>query len=102
MKDAGPIVHEHRFMEIWNLVFMQYEIDNVKSQSEFDIVGELSQKNIDTGMGLERVAYLLQGVDNMYEIDELIGVINRAETLSGGNYGENEDDDVRVTLLAAH
>src|SRR5699024_7100148 len=101
-KDGGPIVDEDRFIEIWNLVFMQYEIDNVKSQSEFDIVGELSQKNIDTGMGLERVAYLLQGVDNMYEIDELIGVIHRAETLSGRTYGDNEDDDVRFRVVADH
>ena len=101
-KDGGPIVDEDRFIEIWNLVFMEYEITNVKSQSEFDIVGPLKQRNIDTGMGLERVAYLLQGVDNMYEIDELMGVIHRAEELAGRKYGANPDDDVRFRVVADH
>src|SRR5690625_6813830 len=98
-KERGPVVDEDRFIEIWNHVFMEYEITNVKSQSEFDIVGPLKQRNIDTGMGLERVAYLLQGVDNMYEIDELMGVIHRAEELSGRKYGANEADDVRFRVV---
>lgn len=102
--DGGPLVDEggDRFVEIWNLVFMQYEIDEVRSKEEFRIVGELANKNIDTGMGLERVAFLLQGKDNMYEIDEVFPVIEAAEKLSGKKYGENHDDDVRMRVVADH
>ncbi|MCP2265484.1 alanine--tRNA ligase [Promicromonospora thailandica] len=102
--DGGPLVDEggDRFVEIWNLVFMQYAIDDVKSKEDFRIVGELAKKNIDTGMGLERVAFLLQGKDNMYEIDEVFPVIEAAERLSGKKYGENHDDDVRMRVVADH
>ena len=65
---GGPAVDDTRYIEIWNLVFMQYLIGNVTSKVDFDIVGDLPQKNIDTGMGMERVAFLKQGVENMYEI----------------------------------
>ena len=64
--DDGPEVDEYRFMEYWNLVFMQYEITDVRSKSEFTIVQELPNKNIDTGMGLERIASILQGGDKLY------------------------------------
>ncbi|MFD6447730.1 alanine--tRNA ligase [Promicromonospora sp. NPDC060204] len=102
--DGGPLIDEggDRFVEIWNLVFMQYAIDEVKSKEEFRIVGELAKKNIDTGMGLERVAFLLQGKDNMYEIDEVFPVIEAAEKLSGKKYGENHEDDVRMRVVADH
>ncbi|GGM43547.1 alanine--tRNA ligase [Promicromonospora citrea] len=102
--DGGPLVDEggDRFVEIWNLVFMQYAIDDVRSKEDFRIVGELAKKNIDTGMGLERVAFLLQGKDNMYEIDEVYPVIEAAEKLSGKKYGENHDDDVRMRVVADH
>ncbi|HAS32572.1 MAG TPA: alanine--tRNA ligase, partial [Microbacterium sp.] len=63
--DGGPATDDDRYVEIWNLVFMQYAITNVRSKLDFDIVGDLPQKNIDTGMGLERVAFLKQGVENM-------------------------------------
>jgi alanyl-tRNA synthetase len=89
-------------MEIWNLVFMQYEIDEVKSKEDFRILGELPKKNIDTGMGLERVAFLMQGVDNMYEIDEIFPVIERASQLSGRAYGREHVDDVRFRVVADH
>ena len=100
--DGGPVVDEDRFLEIWNLVFMQYAIDEVNAKDDFRIVGDLSQKNIDTGLGLERVAYLLQGVDNMYEIDEVFGVITAAQELSGKRYGKAHDDDVRMRVVADH
>lgn len=100
--DGGPVVDEDRFLEIWNLVFMQYAIDGVRSKDDFDIVGDLKQKNIDTGMGLERVAYLLQGVDNLYEIDEVRPVIDVASELSGRRYGVERDDDVRMRVVADH
>jgi alanyl-tRNA synthetase len=69
--EGGPEVDEDRYLEFWNLVFMQYEIADVTSKEHFRIVGELPKKNIDTGMGLERMASILQGVDNLYEIDEV-------------------------------
>ena len=101
-KDGGPIADEARFMEIWNLVFMQYERGAGGGKDAFPILGELKQKNIDTGMGLERVAFLKQGVDNMYEIDEVVPVIHAAEALSGRVYGAAGDDDVRMRVVADH
>ncbi|WP_265521280.1 alanine--tRNA ligase [Oerskovia flava] len=101
-KEGGPVVDEDRYLEIWNLVFMQYAIDDVRSKEEFRIVSELTRKNIDTGMGLERVAYLLQGKDNLYEIDEVFPVIAAAQELSGRTYGASHDDDVRMRVVADH
>ena len=85
--DFGP-KGEDRYLEIWNLVFMQDELSAVRAKDDFDIAGSLPKKNIDTGMGLERVAYLLQGVDNMYEIDVMYPVIEKAEELTGRRYGD--------------
>ncbi|MBW8764892.1 MAG: alanine--tRNA ligase [Geodermatophilales bacterium] len=101
-QDGGPVVDEDRFLEIWNLVFMQHQIEDVRSKEEFRIVGDLPKKNIDTGMGLERVAYLLQGVDNLYEIDEVSPVLRRAAELAGVTYGANHEDDVRLRVVADH
>jgi alanyl-tRNA synthetase len=102
--DGGPAVDiaGDRFLEIWNLVFMQYELDEVKSKEDFRVLGELPKKNIDTGMGLERVAYLLQGVDNMYEIDEVAPVLHRAADLAGVTYGRDHEADVRLRVVADH
>src|SRR4051794_5576895 len=101
-RDGGPVVDEDRFLEIWNLVFMQYQLDDVRSKDEFHIVGDLPKKNIDTGMGLERVAYLLQGVNNLYEIDEVAPVLYRAADLAGIAYGRDHEDDVRLRVVADH
>ncbi|WP_226533148.1 alanine--tRNA ligase [Microbacterium paraoxydans] len=101
-KDGGPAVDDSRFLEIWNLVFMQDFIENIRSKTEFDIVGELPMKNIDTGMGLERVAFLKQGVDNMYESDQVRPVLDRAIELSGRAYGAQHEDDVRFRVVADH
>ena len=101
-RDGGPAADDSRFLEIWNLVFMQDFIENVRGKTEFDIVGELPQKNIDTGMGLERVAFLKQGVENMYETDQVRPVLDRAVELSGRQYGANRDDDVRFRVIADH
>ncbi|WP_018143764.1 alanine--tRNA ligase [Alloscardovia criceti] len=101
-KEGGPLADENRYTEIWNLVFENFEVDNVKSKTDLHIVGELAQRNIDTGMGLERVAYLLQGKENMYETDELFPVIEAAEKLSGLNYGDNAENDVRFRVVADH
>ena len=74
-RDGGPAADENRFIEIWDLVFENYEVDNVKSKTDLHIVGELEHKNIDTGAGLERLAYLMQGKQNIYETDEVFPVI---------------------------
>ncbi|MFC0623943.1 alanine--tRNA ligase [Kribbella deserti] len=91
-----------RYLEFWNLVFMQNLRGDGPGKEGYEILGELPSKNIDTGLGLERVAYLLQGVDNMYEIDEVFPVIARASELSGKKYGENPVDDVRFRVVADH
>ncbi|MFT3799013.1 alanine--tRNA ligase [Microbacterium sp.] len=100
--DGGPATDHDRYVEIWNLVFMQYEITNVRSKYDFDVVGELPNKNIDTGMGLERIAFIKQGVDNMYETDQVRPVLDAAVVLSGKTYGANHDDDVRFRVVADH
>jgi alanyl-tRNA synthetase len=97
-----PAKLEDRYLEIWNLVFMQDELSAVRSKEDFDVVGPLPKKNIDTGMGLERVAYLLQGKANMYEIDVMFPVIQKAEELTGKRYGADADDDVRLRVVADH
>jgi alanyl-tRNA synthetase len=97
-----PTELEDRYLEIWNLVFMQDELSAVRSKSDFDIAGTLPKQNIDTGMGLERVAFLLQGKENMYEIDVMFPVIEKAEQLSGRRYGANPGDDVRFRVVADH
>jgi alanyl-tRNA synthetase len=91
-----------RYLEFWNLVFMEYELGKVRSKADFDIVRELPTKNIDTGLGLERVAFLLQGVDNIYEIDEVFPVLDRAADLAGKRYGTSHPDDVRLRVVADH
>jgi alanyl-tRNA synthetase len=109
-KEGGPEVDEDRYLEFWNLVFMQYEITNVTSKEDFDIVGELPNKNIDTGMGLERIASILQGVDNLYEIDEVNPILAKAAEMTGKRYGqatskvagESHPDDVRLRVIADH
>ena len=100
--EGGPEADEDRYIEIWNLVFMQYERADGGTKDHFEILGELPKKNIDTGMGLERVAFLLQGVDNIYEIDQVRPLIDLASELSGKRYGANEKDDVRMRVIADH
>jgi alanyl-tRNA synthetase len=100
--DGGPAVDDNRYLEIWNLVFMQYLLDDVKSKTDFRVVRELPKKNIDTGMGLERVAFIKQGVDNLYEIDQVRPVLDMAAELSGRRYGADHGDDVRMRVVADH
>ena len=91
-----------RYLEFWNLVFMQEELAAVRAKDDFDVRGPLPSKNIDTGMGLERMAFLLQGVDNIYEIDEIYPVAERAAQLAGKRYGQGHDDDVLLRVVADH
>ncbi|HEY5858239.1 MAG TPA: alanine--tRNA ligase [Aldersonia sp.] len=99
--EGGPEADEDRYLEVWNLVFMQNE-RGIGPKDNFEILGPLPKKNIDTGMGVERVAFLLQGVDNVYETDLVRPVITKAEELTGKAYGVNHDDDVRFRVIADH
>jgi alanyl-tRNA synthetase len=101
-RDGGPVVDEDRYLEIWNLVFMQDIRGPQSPKYGYPPIGELPNKNIDTGMGIERVAYLLQGVANVYETDLVRPVIARAEELSGRRYGADHEDDVRFRVIADH
>ena len=101
-KDGGPIADEERYLEIWNLVFMQNIRAAGGSKDDFPIVGELPAKNIDTGLGLERTAALLQGVENIYEIDTTKIILDRASELSNTKYGSNPNSDVSLRVVADH
>jgi len=101
-REGGPVADEDRYLEIWNLVFLQNVRGEGGGKSDFPILGDLPTRNIDTGMGVERVASLLQGVDNVYETDLVRAVITKAEELSGRRYGDNADDDVRFRVIGDH
>jgi alanyl-tRNA synthetase len=101
--DGGPIVNEDRYIEIWNLVFMQNERGEGTGKEDFEILGPLPRKNIDTGMGVERVAFILQGVHNVYETDLLRPVIDAVAAVAARPYDVgNHDDDVRYRIIADH
>ncbi|MEE6177533.1 alanine--tRNA ligase [Mycobacterium sp. 050134] len=100
---GGPIANEDRFIEIWNLVFMQNERGEGTGKTDFEILGPLPRKNIDTGMGVERVACILQGVHNVYETDLLRPVIDTVAARAPRRYDVgNHDDDVRYRVIADH
>ncbi len=100
--DGGPATDDDRYVEIWNLVFMQYLRGEGSGKADFEILGELPKKNVDTGMGLERVAFLKQGVENIYEIDQIRPVLDRAAERAGKAYGVDHEDDVRLRVVADH
>lgn len=101
--EGGPVANEDRYIEIWNLVFMENERGEGTSKEDFEILGPLPRKNIDTGMGVERVAFILQGVHNVYETDLLRPVIDMvADRAPRGYDAGNHDDDVRYRVIADH
>ena len=100
--DGGPIADENRYLEIWNLVFMQNERGAGGGKDSYPILGELPAKSIDTGLGLERTAALLQGVENIYEIDTTMQILTRAMDLTGVRYGKNEKSDISLRVIADH
>ena len=100
--DGGPIADENRYLEIWNLVFMQNERGAGGGKDGYPILGELPAKSIDTGLGLERAAALLQGVENIYEIDTTMQILSKAMDLSGVKYGSSEKTDVSLRVIADH
>ena len=101
-QDGGPIADENRYLEIWNLVFMQNERGAGGGKDGYPILGELPAKSIDTGLGLERAAALLQGVENIYEIDTTMQILSKAMDLSGVKYGSSEKTDVSLRVIADH
>ena len=101
-KEGGPIADENRYLEIWNLVFMQNIRGEGGDKNAFPIVGELPAKNIDTGLGLERTAALLQGVENIYEIDTTKIILDKASALTKVKYGKDEKSDVSLRVVADH
>ena len=100
--EGGPIADENRYLEVWNLVFMQNERGAGGGKDGYPILGELPAKSIDTGLGLERTAALLQGVENIYEIDTTIQILSRASELTGVKYGASEKSDVSLRVIADH
>ena len=101
-KEGGPVADEDRYLEIWNLVFMQNIRGEGGDKNSFPIIGELPAKNIDTGLGLERTAALLQGVENIYEIDTTRIILDKASELTKVKYGSNEQMDVSLRVVADH
>ncbi len=95
--DGGPASGSDRYLEIWNLVFMQ----NVRDE-DYNIVGDLPRKNIDTGMGLERVATLLQETDSMYETDLFLPILQEVQEVSGAPYGKNDKLDRSLRIVTEH
>jgi alanyl-tRNA synthetase len=100
--DGGPVVDEDRYLEVWNLVFMQYLRGEGAGKEGWPILGDLPARNIDTGMGLERMAAILQGVDNIYEIDTLWKVLDRAAELTEQKYGRDHRSDVALRVVSDH
>lgn len=107
--EGGPAADEDRYIEIWNLVFMQYRLSAVHSKTDFEVAGPLEHKNIDTGLGLERLAMILQDVESIYDTDQVRPVLDRAAELASVRYCSSEDashpnhvTDVRLRMIADH
>jgi alanyl-tRNA synthetase len=101
-REGGPEADEDRYLEVWNLVFMQEMLSKVRTKVDFDVEGPLPSKNVDTGMGLERMASILQGVDNLYEIDTTSKILRRAAELTEQTYGADHRNDVSLRVVADH
>ena len=101
-REGGPIADEDRYLEVWNLVFMQNIRADGGSKDDYPIIGELPAKNIDTGLGLERTAALLQGVENIYEIDTTMQILTKASELAGVTYGKDAKSDISLRVVADH
>ncbi|MEP6464297.1 MAG: alanine--tRNA ligase [Frankiaceae bacterium] len=100
-REGGPVADEDRYLEVWNLVFMQYERGPGEGY-DYPILGDLPAKNIDTGLGIDRMATVLQGVDNIYETDLLRPILDLAGELAGVKYGAEQSADVRLRIIADH
>ncbi len=101
-REGGPEQDEDRYLEVWNLVFMQEQLSKVRAKDDFDVEGPLPFKNVDTGMGLDRMASLLQGVDNIYEVDTTWKILDRAAELTEQRYGASQQADQALKVVADH
>ena len=101
-REGGPIADDERYLEIWNLVFMQHIRGEGPVKEDYPILGDLPAKNIDTGLGLERMAALLQSVDTIFDIDTTRKILDLAAELSGARYGKTRKDDVALRVVADH
>jgi alanyl-tRNA synthetase len=95
--EGGPAVDDERYLEYYNLVFMQHELDAAGT-----ILGDLPAQNVDTGLGLERMAVLLQDVPDVFATDLFAPLLARAEELAGVRYGEDDEHDVSLRVVAEH
>jgi alanyl-tRNA synthetase len=101
--EGGPEADEDRYLEVWNLVFMQDMLSAVRAKDDFDIEAPLPHRNVDTGMGLERMASILQGVDNIYEIDTTYKILDKAAELTEQEYGKGDErSDIALRVVADH
>ncbi|HWB65509.1 MAG TPA: alanine--tRNA ligase [Mycobacteriales bacterium] len=100
-REGGPVADEERYLEVWNLVFMQY-VRGEGAGYDYEILGDLPARNIDTGMGVDRMALLLQDVDNAFETDLLRPLLDWASDASGAAYGSDHETDVRLRVVADH
>ena len=94
--DCKPGCDCDRYMEIWNNVFSQFNSDGKGNYTE------LKHKNIDTGMGLERLACVMQGVDNLFEVDTVRSILNEVCAISGKTYGKDAKNDVSIRVVTDH
>lgn len=101
-EEGGPAANGERYLEIWNLVFMQFVRGQGIGKDDFEILGDLPAKSVDTGLGLERLATILQGVDNLYEIDTSRMILDRAAALTDHRYGADHKSDVSLRVVADH
>jgi alanyl-tRNA synthetase len=95
--EQGPAGNEDRYLEIWNLVFMQNDCN-----AQIEPIAELPKKNIDTGLGLERLAMVLQRKTTIFETDLFAAMIEKAEQLTGTRYGSDPRGDVSLRILGDH
>jgi alanyl-tRNA synthetase len=96
-REGGPVVDDERYLEYFNVVFMQHELDD-----DGNILGDLPRQNVDTGLGLERMAVLLQDVDNVFQTDLFAPLLARAQELTGATYGRDEATDMSLRIVAEH
>ena len=85
-----------RYMEVWNVVFSQFDNDG------HDHYTELKQKNIDTGMGLERLAVVCQDVDSLFDVDTVMNITNKVTEITGASYGQSQEKDVSLRVITDH
>ncbi len=97
---GGPEADEDRYLQFWTLVFLRDQVSGIRGMGNVDVAGQLPVRTIGSGMGLERMACLLQGAANVSEIDEVYPVIARAAELSGRRYGQHLGDDARMRVIA--